>query len=133
MLKLMKSRKGFTLVEIIVVLVIIAILAAAAIPAMIGFIQQSRDKACLSEARTALVAAAGVASERVALGLAVDATDILGDANFDAMTIELKGSVTDVTADADSGQITDLVFENADGTIIWTFDNSTTNGWTVSH
>ena len=33
-----KSKKGFTLVEIIVVLVIIAILAAIAIPAMVGWI-----------------------------------------------------------------------------------------------
>jgi len=46
-----QDRRGFTLVEIIVVLVILAILAAFTIPAMLGFVNEARGKRFLAEAR----------------------------------------------------------------------------------
>lgn len=42
------GKKGFTLVEIIVVLVILAILAAILVPSMVGWIDNAQAKACLS-------------------------------------------------------------------------------------
>ena len=39
----LKNNKGFTLVEIIVVLVILAILAAIAVPAVLGYVNESKD------------------------------------------------------------------------------------------
>ena len=39
----MKNKKGFTLVEIIVVLVILAILAAIAIPSLIRYVNEAKD------------------------------------------------------------------------------------------
>lgn len=51
------NKKGFTLVEIIVVLVIIAIMAAFAIPAYNGFIDRARQSEILGEARVFLLAA----------------------------------------------------------------------------
>jgi len=53
----MKRKDGFTLVELIVVLVILAILAAFTIPAMLGYINDAREKADLAEARAAYIAA----------------------------------------------------------------------------
>lgn len=50
-----KKKKGFTLVEVIVVLVIIAILAAVAIPALTGYISDAKEKVAISEARNILV------------------------------------------------------------------------------
>jgi len=44
-----KEKKGFTLVEIIVVLVILAILAAFTIPAMLGFVNNARKNSVLAE------------------------------------------------------------------------------------
>ena len=46
-----KARKGFTLVEIMIVVVIIGLLAAMAIPAFAKVRQQSRLKAVLNNVR----------------------------------------------------------------------------------
>ena len=60
------ARKGFTLIEIIIVLVILAIIAAASIPTMMGFIQDARAKTLVTEARATYVAASSIFSEYVA-------------------------------------------------------------------
>lgn len=44
MFKKLKEKKGFTLVELIVVLVILAILAALLIPALTGYIDKAKNK-----------------------------------------------------------------------------------------
>lgn len=67
-MKALKNKRGFTLIEMIVVLVILAILVAAMIPSMLGFVEDSRAKAMAAEARTAYVAAQAVSSEEYASG-----------------------------------------------------------------
>lgn len=58
-----KKKKGFTLVELIVVLVILAILAALLIPALTGYIDNANEKKITAEARTALMAVQTVVSD----------------------------------------------------------------------
>ena len=60
---LKKNKKGFTLVEVIVVLVILAILAAILIPTMMGWINKANDKTVAAEARAALIAIQTVVTE----------------------------------------------------------------------
>jgi len=55
--KVLKSKKGFTLVEIIVVLVIVAILVAVGAPSMLGFVEEARGRAFAVDARNGMVAA----------------------------------------------------------------------------
>lgn len=57
------NKKGFTLVEIIVVLVILALLAAVALPSMLGFVNKTKKDSITSEARVAYTAAVSIASE----------------------------------------------------------------------
>ncbi len=47
------SKKGFTLVELIVVLVVLAILAAVAVPVMLGFTDSAREKQYINDAKVA--------------------------------------------------------------------------------
>ena len=44
MFKKLKDKKGFTLVELIVVLVILAILAALLVPALTGYIDKANNE-----------------------------------------------------------------------------------------
>ena len=66
MLKKMREnkKKGFTLVELIVVLVILAILAALLIPALTGYIDKARNKSVVAETRQAVMAAQTILDEK---------------------------------------------------------------------
>ena len=65
MLKSLKNnkKKGFTLVELIVVLVILAILAALLIPALTGYIDKAKQKQIIAETRQVVMAAQTLADE----------------------------------------------------------------------
>lgn len=66
--KARENKKGFTLVELIVVLVILAILAAILVPALLGWIDEARNKQYVLEARSVYMAAQAVADEEYAKG-----------------------------------------------------------------
>ncbi|OFV70163.1 type II secretion system protein [Acetobacterium wieringae] len=92
--RMRKNRKGFTLVEIIVVLVILAILAAFTIPTMLGFVNDARGKALITEAREVKLAAQATATEYVGKGTAVTA-DELGSA---ALVMPASGATDSATS-----------------------------------
>lgn len=93
MKKILKNKKGFTLVEIIVVLVILAILAGAAIPTMLGFIDDAKNKTVIAEGRAVLVAAQVKATE----AYAVDGEVLVGD--IDATLVKTLAGVDGVASD----------------------------------
>ena len=65
------KKKGFTLVELIVVLVILAILAALLIPALTGYINKAKEKSITAETRQVVMAAQTLADEAYANSSAV--------------------------------------------------------------
>ncbi|MDR1670006.1 MAG: prepilin-type N-terminal cleavage/methylation domain-containing protein [Oscillospiraceae bacterium] len=62
------KKKGFTLVEIIVVLVIIAILMASLAPVVIGWIREAQDTALIAEATSLYTAASTIYVDYVGRG-----------------------------------------------------------------
>ncbi len=60
------DRRGFTLVELVVVLVILGITASFAVPALTGYIDTSKEKKAVSEAQACVMAATRLGAARYA-------------------------------------------------------------------
>ncbi len=106
-------KKGFTLVELIVVLVILAILAALLIPALTGYIDKAKEKQVIAETRQSVMAAQTMADEEYAKGTSDSdiKTNLNGTSN-DALVklADVPGTISDIEVDA--GKITKLVYKN---------------------
>lgn len=67
-MQLKKSKKGFTLVELVIVIAVIAILAAVLVPTFVGVSRNAKKSAAMQEATTArTVVLAGFGSEDISL------------------------------------------------------------------
>lgn len=115
------DKKGFTLVELIVVLVILAILAALLIPALTGYIDKAKEKQVIAQTRQVVMAAQTLADEQYAIGTATASikTALESGGALHGKLIELAdvpagSTATNITID-DSGHITALTFTNASG------------------
>ncbi len=78
-----RNKKGFTLVELVVVIAIIGVLAAILVPTMMHFIKKARLKSANANAKLAFTTAKSAAS--------MAASD-----NIDAHTVSVKGAVKDL-------------------------------------
>jgi len=79
MKKILRNKKGFTLMEIIVVLIIIAVLAAALIPSFVNFARDAGASSAIAEANIGMTASQAVLTEIIASGATIpaDANQIL--------------------------------------------------------
>ena len=81
MFKKLKDKKGFTLVELIVVLVILAILAALLVPSLTGYIDKAKEKSIEAKTRNIVMATQTLIDEKygtVNLGTTLTATVTIG-------------------------------------------------------
>lgn len=130
----LKDRKGFTLVELIVVLVILAILAALLIPALTGYIDKANKEKVIAECRMAVMA------------VQTESTTIYGAKgkvvpdDFDEKVKDTSGaeitrkaevrSLAEVSGNwtatvNESGKVVSLIYENANWHVEYTASSST--------
>lgn len=88
-----KEQKGFTLVELMVVLVILGIVGSFAVPALTGYIDDTKEKKAVTETQACVTAATGAAAEERA-----EAVNAAFTENSDSFTTEFTkwaGTLTD--------------------------------------
>lgn len=118
MFKKLKEKKGFTLVELIVVLVILAILAALLIPALTGYIDKAKNKSVIAETRQTVMAAQTLYDEeyaKVKTGGTVSFGSKDGDKKIELATVAKLAEVDTaniISIAVDKNKISELVYDN---------------------
>jgi len=124
----MRSKAGFTLVELIVVIAILAILAGVAVPVYSGYIKKANDAAVVSE-----LAAIKTAAD----AKAVDAQDTVNEITVTAagaITVDLTTSTTNVTDLSPYYTVPDNLDDNMGKSATYTSGAKWTaaNGWAAN-
>ena len=117
MFKKLKDKKGFTLVELVVVLVILAILAALLIPSLTGYIDKANKEKVVAETRMVAMAVQTELSE--AYGQAGAGKDLTGVKweNVATKGIEHITSIKDLAEVIDLTKTTFEATASADGAL----------------
>lgn len=125
MFKKLKEKKGFTLVELIVVLVILAILAALLIPALTGYIDKAKEKDIIAETRQTVMATQTLVDEAYAKA-DVGADTVKVDGEDGTVKVSEIAKLAEVDADniksvtVDKGKVTGVTYEKKGKTCTYT-------------
>ena len=117
------NKKGFTIVELVIVIAVIAILAAVLIPTFSGIVTKAQESAALQEARNAYTE---LFADDIADGAVDGKIDGAAAATSFAEGTYGKGTVT--TYSYSGGEVTSFAYTASNGKNV-TFDGT---DWTVA-
>ena len=124
-----KFKTGFTLVELIVVLVILAIIAAFTIPAMLGYIDKTREADAINNAQYYVTAAQTCIVKKTAdeTWETLSNTEKVAAINEEASTTAglSTGAVTSATYDETTAQIVTLLYKDTPTNLLVLYENET--------
>ncbi len=129
------NKKGFTLVELVVVIAIIGVLAAILIPTMMNYVKKSRMRTANSNAKLVFESINNMASDKVADGDAVTSITAAGVAvsTYKGSSNVLEAAVWDALKDNGengAGYVAlsyDPNSKNAANWVQWQTNNTATN------
>ena len=120
------SKKGFTLVELIVVIVILAVLAAMLVPALIGYVDRAKKEKDYQTASTVYAAAQAAITEQYAKGnlskptadtTLTQTTTTKGTETFGTVVLDLAGVSSSKVTKFSFVYGTDLIIKSGSVTI----------------
>lgn len=118
--KARENKKGFTLVELIVVIVILAILAAILVPALLKWIDKARNQQIVVNARNAYVAAQAIGTQEYGKGTA-SPTEVVKFSSESADDGTMQGDMATLT-DGENYKV-EVTFDNWKVTKVVYIDN----------